>query len=70
MELKEKMTFKEMGRHMGENTYRAVSRVSVGRYARELGYRTYKPMIDGRLCFFYVNTITTKEKGDGDKEEI
>ena len=34
MELKAKMTFEEMARHMEENTYRIANRVNVGRYAR------------------------------------
>ena len=38
MELKAKMTFEEMARHMEENTYRIANRVNVGRYAREMGY--------------------------------
>ena len=50
---------------MEENTYRIANRVSVGRYARELGYRVYKPVIEGRACFFYVKESAG---GDGNKE--
>lgn len=55
MKLKRTMTFDEMARHMEEHTYRVPNRVNVGTYARSLGYRTYKPMIAGKLRFFYVN---------------
>ena len=55
MELKSKMTFEEMARHMEENTYRIVNRGNVGLYARELGYRVYKPMRCGKVLFFYIN---------------
>lgn len=62
MELKPKMTFEEMAEHMKENTYRLVNRVNVGLYAKELGYRTYKPMLNGRVLFFYINeNIPEKE---------
>lgn len=67
MELKPKMTFEEMARHMEENTYRVANRVSVGRYARRLGYRVYKPVIDGRQYFFYVeDNLSHHEKNDKD----
>ena len=55
MKLKRTMTFDEMARHMEEHTYRVANRVNVGTYARSLGYHTYKPMIAGKLRFFYVN---------------
>jgi hypothetical protein len=55
MELKPKMTFEEMSRHMEENTYRFTNRVNVGRYARDLGYKVYKPMVCGKVLFFYIN---------------
>lgn len=54
MELKQKMTFEEMAHHMQKNTYRLVNRVNVGLYAKELGYRVYKPMLNGRVLFFYI----------------
>jgi hypothetical protein len=66
MELKPKMTFEEMARHMEENTYRVANRVSVGRYARRLGYRVYKPVIDGRQHFFYVEDNNDHEKDHKD----
>ena len=62
MELKAKMTFEEMARHMEENTYRIANRVNVGRYAREMGYRVYKPMIDGRIYLFYINHRKTSKR--------
>ena len=68
MELKPKMTFEEMARHMEENTYRVANRVSVGRYARRLGYRVYKPVIDGRQYFFYVEDNTTAHNETNDED--
>lgn len=62
MELKTKMTFEEMACHMEENTYRLRNRVNVGMYAREKGYKPYKPMVNGRVLFFYVR------EDDADKE--
>lgn len=54
MELKKKMTFEEMACHMQENTYRLPNRVNVGMYAKALGYRVYKPMLHGKVLFFYI----------------
>jgi hypothetical protein len=55
MELKQKMTFDEMSRHMKEHSFKLPSRVSVGRYARQLGFSVYKPMVNRKMQFFYVN---------------
>lgn len=55
VKLKRRMTFEEMAKHMQENSFKLPSRVSVGKYARELGFTVYKPMIDGKILFFYVN---------------
>lgn len=54
MELKAKMTFDEMACHMEENTFKLRNRVNVGIYAKERGYKTYKPMRNGRILFYYV----------------
>ena len=54
MELKQRMTFSEMRERMEKNSFRIANRVNVGKYARQLGYRVYKPMIKGKLNFFYV----------------
>jgi len=62
MELKPKMTFEEMACHMAENTYRLVNRVNVGLHAKELGYRVYKPMLNGKVLFFYINEKITKKE--------
>lgn len=53
--LKKKMTFEQMAEHMRRNSYRTVNRVNVGLYAKRHGYTVYKPMIDGKIHFFYVN---------------
>jgi len=55
MKLKQRMTFEEMAMHMKEHSFRLPSRVTVGKYAKELGYKVYKPMIKGKIQFFYVN---------------
>lgn len=53
--LKMKMSYKEMEEHMRVNSWKTVNRVTVGQYARRLGYKVYKPMINGRVFHFYVN---------------
>lgn len=55
MELKQRMTFEEMSMHMKRNSFKLPSRVTVGKYARELGFIVYKPMIEGKIHFFYIN---------------
>ena len=55
MELKQKMTFEEMERHMKENSFRVPNRVTVGRYAKNLGFNVYKPMVNRKMLFFYIN---------------
>lgn len=55
MELKSRMTVEEMAAHLREHTGKFANRVSVGRYARKLGYSVYKPMRNGKICHFYVN---------------
>ena len=59
------MTVGEMSEHLTEHTGKFANRVSVGRYAKKLGYAVYKPMINGRICQFYVNPSI---KDDGDAE--
>lgn len=49
------MTFDEMAQHMIENTVKVANRITVGKYAKELGYTIYRPMIEGRVMFYYVN---------------
>lgn len=55
MELKKRMTYEEMARHLEEKTGKIPSRVNVGKYARENGYKVYKPMLKGRITLFYLN---------------
>lgn len=55
MELKRRMTVLEMTQHMSENTCKIPNKVTVGSYARELGYSVYKPMINRKICQFYIN---------------
>jgi hypothetical protein len=57
MELKQKMTFEEMAQHLREHSFRLPNRVSVGRHARQLGFSVYKPMVNRKMQFFYVNEI-------------
>lgn len=58
------MTFNQMQKHLMVHTCLTPNRVTVGKYARRNGYRPYKPMIGGRLRFYYVNEAIpeTKEK--------
>lgn len=53
--LKKKMSYQEMEDHMRKNSWKNVNKVTVGLYAKRLGYEVYKPMINGRICHFYVN---------------
>lgn len=79
MELKSRMTVEEMAAHLTEHTGKFANRVSVGRYAKKLGYAVYKPMINGRICQFYVNpsikddgeaeTLRTNERENGHERE-
>lgn len=54
MELKRTMTFEEMAEYMKEHTFILPNRVTVGVYAKKLGYRVYKPMRAGQLLHLYV----------------
>jgi len=56
--LKQTMTIEEMSQHMQENTFYLPNRVSVGKYAKKLGYKVYKPMRQGRLIHLYVKDIS------------
>lgn len=69
MEFKRIMTFNQMQKHLTEHTCQTPNRVTVGKYARRNGYRPYKPMIGGRLHFYYVNEAIpeTKEKRSNEK---
>jgi len=62
MKLKQRMTFNEMTAHMKEHSFKLPGRVTVGKYAKELGFKVYKPMINGVVHFFYVNQTIPAEK--------
>lgn len=49
------MTFEEMSEHMKEHSFKVPGRITIGKYARELGYKVYKPVIAGKVHFYYVN---------------
>ncbi len=55
MRFKKKMTFEEMAEHMSQNSFKQPNKVNVGKYAKMNGYRVYKPMINSKMMFFYVN---------------
>ena len=59
MKLKKRMTFDEMAAHLVENTGKVANRVTVGRYAKKLGYTVYKPMINRKIQHCYLNTSET-----------
>lgn len=61
MELKKRMTFKEMAQYLTENTIHIPNRVTVGKFAKKLGYKVYKPMIKGRTHFYYVNERVNRD---------
>ena len=54
MELKQTMTFEGMARHLVATTGKIANRVSVGKHAKALGYKVYKPMINGKIIHFYL----------------
>lgn len=64
MELKRRMTVEEMSQHMSEHSCKIPNRVTVGRYARQLGYQVYKPMINRKICQFYVNEQIPVDSSD------
>ena len=64
MELKQKMTFDEMARHLVATTGKIANRVSVGKHAKALGYKVYKPLINGKIIHFYLK----EEKQDSQTE--
>lgn len=66
MELKKRMTFDEMARHLVENTGKMANRVTVGRYAKKLGYRVYKPMINRKIHHCYINDTIISNTGSPD----
>ena len=53
--LKKKMSYQEMEDYMSRLSLKIVNYVNVGVYAKQLGYTVYKPMINRRVCHFYVN---------------
>lgn len=65
MELKRRMTVEEMAQHMSEHSCKIPNKVTVGRYARQLGYKVYKPMIDRKIHQFYINEQMPAELPDG-----
>lgn len=62
MKLKRRMTYEEMARYLSETTGKVVNRVSVGRYAKKLGYRVYKPMINRKIQHCYLNDAIQDEE--------
>ena len=65
MKLKSRMTVGEMSEHLTEHTGKFANRVSVGRYAKKLGYAVYKPMINGRICQSMSIRRLRMERGSG-----
>lgn len=64
MKLKKRMTFDEMALHLIENTGKVANRVTVGRYAKKLGYTVYKPMINRKIQHCYLNEAIREETED------
>ena len=59
MKLKRRMTYEEMARYLSETTGKVVNRVSVGRYAKKLGYRA---MINRKIQHCYLNDAIQDEE--------
>ena len=53
-----------MARHLVATTGKIANRVSVGKHAKALGYKVYKPMINGKIIHFYLK----EEKQDSQTE--
>ena len=68
MKLKKRMTFDEMAAHLVENTGKVANRVTVGRYAKKLGYTVYKPMINRKIRHCYLNEAIREETEDVKQE--
>jgi hypothetical protein len=62
------MTFDEMASHLKEHSFKLPGRINVGKYARELGFDVYKPMVRGKILFFYVNNNIPADN-DGKQEK-
>ena len=69
MKLKKRMTFDEMAAHLVENTGKVANRVTVGRYARKLGYTDYKPMIKGKIRHCYLNEAIGEEPEEVERKD-
>lgn len=69
MEFQRVMTYDQMQQHLTEHTCTVPNRVTVGKYARRHGYRPYKPMIGGRLYFYYVNEAMPATEKQNDHAE-
>lgn len=49
------MTYQQMAEHMKGNSHKTVNKVNVGLYAKHLGFRVYKPMVNGKILHYYIN---------------
>lgn len=63
------MTFDEMAKHLVENTGKIANRVTVGRYAKKLGYTVYKPMINRKIQHCYLNKAILDETEEMDVKQ-
>lgn len=55
MELKKRMTYEELAEYFEYETGKLATKSGVGKYAKQIGFEVYKPHIDGKKLFFYVN---------------
>ena len=65
MELKRRMTVEEMTEYMSQHSCKIPNKVTVGRYARQLGYQVYKPMINRKIHLFYINEQIPPNESEG-----
>ncbi|MCD8250857.1 MAG: hypothetical protein LUD40_02285 [Phocaeicola dorei] len=65
MELKRRMTVGEMTEYMCQHSCKIPNKVTVGRFARQLGYQVYKPMINRKIHLFYINEQIPPNESEG-----
>lgn len=69
MELKKRMTYEEMAEYFESETGKLATKSGVGKYAKQIGFEVYKPHIDGKKLFFYVNPNIGKRNETVDSEK-
>ena len=65
------MTYAEVARSFERISGKKANKTIVGRFAKNIGYHVRKPMVNGRVLFFYVKQGLSKQKQleDGTKDK-